>query len=143
VPRNLISESFTNNERVSFDPPDIRAFERLHARQILQGENALMLAILENAVEYFQKYVLAQNGMGQKLFQEAEEWFLDKNCDELFSFESICEIFGLHPDYIRHGLMSWKGARRKEHSLLERRWGRQKLAKARVAHTSLRFSRSL
>jgi len=102
-----------------------------------------MLAILENAVEYFQKYVLAQKGMGQKLFQEAEEWFLDKNCDELFSFESICEIFGLHPDYIRHGLMSWKGARRKEHSLLERRWGRQKLAKARVAHTSLRFSRSL
>jgi len=30
-----------------------------------------MLAILENAVEYFQNYVLAQKGMGQKLFQEA------------------------------------------------------------------------
>jgi len=142
VPRNLISESFTNNERVSFDPTDIRAFERLHARQILQGENALMLAILENAVEYFQKYVLAQKGMGQKLFQEAEEWFLDKNCDELFSFESICEIFGLHPGYIRHGLMSWKEARRMEHSFQGRRGGRKKLAKTRVAHTSLRFSRT-
>jgi hypothetical protein len=142
VPRNLISESFTNNERVSFDPTDIRAFERLHKGEVLQGEHALMLAILENAVEYFQKYVLAQNGIGQKLFQEAEEWFLDKNCDELFSFESICETLGLHPDYIRKGLMSWKEARRKEHSFQGRREGRKKLAKTRLAHTSLRFSRT-
>jgi hypothetical protein len=140
VPRNLISESFANNERVSFDPTDTRAFEKLHAREVLQGENALMLAILENAVEYFQKYILAQNGMGQKLFQEAEEWFLEKNCDELFSFESVCETLELHPDYIRQGLMSWKEARRKEHALQERRGGRK--AKTRIAHTSLRFSKT-
>ena len=37
-----------------------------------------MLAILENAVEYFQKYLFAQNEIGRKLFQEAEEWLLEK-----------------------------------------------------------------
>ena len=80
-----------------------------------------MLAILDNAVEYFQKYALAQNGMGKQLFQEAEDWFLGKHCDQLFSFEFICETLELHPDYIRQGLMSWKEIRRKEHSLQARR----------------------
>jgi hypothetical protein len=116
MPRNLISESFTSNGG-SFDPTDIGSFERLHTREVLQGEGALMLAILENAVEYFQKYLFAQNEIGRKLFQEAEEWLLEKNADHFLSFESICETLELHPDYIREGLMSWKERRRKEHSL--------------------------
>jgi hypothetical protein len=32
-----------------------------------------MLAVLESAVEDFQKYVLARNPSGKKLFQQAEE----------------------------------------------------------------------
>ena len=51
--------------------------------------------------------------MERKLFQEAEEWFLEKDSDELFSFGSICETLGLHPDHIRQGLMVWKEARLK------------------------------
>jgi hypothetical protein len=50
-----------------------------------------MFAVLESAVEDFRKYVLARKPSGKKLFQEAEEWFLDKDSDELFSFENICE----------------------------------------------------
>jgi len=142
VPRKFVSEFFTNNERVSFDPTDTRAFERLHTREVLEGENALMLAILENAVEYFQKYVLARNPRGKQLFQEAEEWFLEKNCAELFSFESICETLELHPDYIRQGLMSWMETRRKEHSFQAGRASQKKLAKTRVSPTSLRFSKT-
>jgi hypothetical protein len=142
VPRNLVSESFTNNERVSFDPTDTRAFERLHTREVLQGEGALMLAILENAVEYFQKYLFAQNDIGRKLFQEAEEWFLEKNADHFFSFESICETLELHPDYIREGLMSWKEKTRKEYSFQASRPSQKKLAKTRVSATSLRFPKT-
>src|SRR2546430_16835237 len=62
-----------------------------------------MLAVLGKAVEYFQKYVLAKDERGKKLFQEAEEWILDKNSAWLYSFENICEVFGLHPDYMRQG----------------------------------------
>jgi len=60
-----------------------------------------MLAALENAVEYFQKYVLARNLRGKQLFQEAEEWFLDKDGEAVYSFESICGTLGLHPDLMR------------------------------------------
>jgi hypothetical protein len=50
-----------------------------------------MLAVLESAVEDFQKYVLARHTSGKKLFQQAEEWFLDKDSEEAFSFQGICE----------------------------------------------------
>ena len=142
MPRNLISESFTSTERGLFDPTDIGAFERLHTREVLQGEGALMLAILENAVEYFQKYLFAQNDIGRKLFQEAEEWFLEKNADHFFSFESICETLELHPDYIREGLMSWKEKTLKEYSFQASRPSQKKLTKTRVSATSLRFPKT-
>ena len=76
-----------------------------------------MLAVLVDAIKHFQKNVLSKDERGRKLFREVEEWFLKKDCDELFSFEYICETLELHPDYLRQGLMSWKEARRKEHSV--------------------------
>ena len=94
----------------SFDPVDSGILERLSKKDILEGEEKLMLAVLGKAVEYFQKYVLAKDERGKKLFQEAEEWILDKNSDWLYSFENICEVFGLHPDYMRQGLLCWKEA---------------------------------
>jgi len=94
-----------------------------------------MLAILENAVEYFQKYIFAQNDIGRKLFQEAEEWFLEKNADLFFSFESICETLELHPDYIREGLMSWKEKTLKGYFFQASRPSQKKLAKTRVSAT--------
>ena len=76
---------------ISLDAADIGLIESVYKRTIRDGEERLMFAVLENAVEYFQKYVLARKPSGKKLFQEAEEWFLDKDSDELFSFENICE----------------------------------------------------
>jgi len=99
-----------------FDPMDSGILERLSKKDILEGEEKLMLAVLGKAVEYVQKYVLAKDERGKKLFQEAEEWILDKNSAWLYSFENICEVFGLHPDYMRQGLLCWKEARLKHHA---------------------------
>ena len=60
-----------------------------------------MLAVLDNAIECFQKYVLAQREREKRLF-EAEEWILEKIAIG-FSFENICETLQLYPDYIRQG----------------------------------------
>ena len=98
-----------------------------------------MLAVLENTVEYFQKYVLARNPRGKQLFREAEEWFLDKEAEALYSFESICETLGLHPDPIRKGL---KEAKLKLSSVEADHTGRPKLAKSRVKHPSIRLSKT-
>ena len=97
-----------NNGWSSFDPVDGGILERLSKKDTLTGEERLMLAVLEHAIEYFQKYVLAKNESEKKLFQEAEEWILNKDGDWLYSFENICEVLGLHPDYMRQGLMGGK-----------------------------------
>jgi hypothetical protein len=96
----------------------------------------------ENAVEYFQKYVLARKPNGKKLFQEAEEWFLEKDSDGLFSFENSCETLELHPDYIRQGLLVWKEAKLKLSSVGGHRAGRPKLSRTRVTQTSGRLSKT-
>src|SRR5512132_1336257 len=88
---------------ISLDPADIGLIESVYKKNIREGEERLMLAVLESAVEDFQKYVLARNPGGKQRFQEAEEWFLDKDSEALYSFENICETLGLHPDPIRRG----------------------------------------
>ena len=106
-----------------------------------EGEERLMLSVLESAVEDFQKYFLARHPSGKKLFREAEEWFLEKNSDELFSFGYVCETLGLHPDYIRKGLMVWKEAKLKTLSVEDHRQGRTKLHGTRIRHHPVRLSK--
>lgn len=74
----------------------------------LEPEKKLMLAVLEDAIACFQKYVFARDGKGKVLFQEAEEWVQEKSGDWLFSFANVCETLGFAPDYLRQGLMHWK-----------------------------------
>jgi len=127
---------------VSLDPADMGIIEAVYKKTIREGEERLMLAVLESAVEDFQKYVLARKPSGKKLFQQAEEWFLEKDSDELFSFENICETLGLHPDPIRKGLLVWKEAKLKLSSVEGHPAGRPKLARSPVKHPSIRLSKT-
>ena len=135
--RKTISEpSLGADMWISFDPLDGEIIERLSKKDIREGEEKLMLAVLASAIEHFQKHVLAKDEKGRELFQEAEEWFLEKDSDQLFSFEYICETLGLHPDYLRQGLLSWKEAKRKDKLIQARR---ANLARARIGRTSVRL----
>jgi hypothetical protein len=127
---------------ISLDAADIGLIESVYKKNLREGEERLMLAVLESAVEDFQKYVLARKPSGKKLFQQAEEWFLEKESEELFSFENICETLQLHPDYIRQGLMVWKEAKLKLSSADTDLAGRPKLARSRVTHPSIRLSKT-
>ena len=91
-------------------------FETFRRKSHLEPEKKLMLAVLEDAISCFQKYVFAREGKGKVLFQEAEEWVLDENSDWLFSFANICEVMGFDPAYIRRGLMRWKENKLSGHS---------------------------
>ena len=101
-----------------------------------------MLAVLENAVEHFQKYVLARKPSGKQLFREAEEWFLDKDGEALYSFENICETLGLHPDPIRKGLLVWKEAKLRLSTVDGQCAAPPKLPRATVKRPSIRLSKT-
>ena len=143
MPRKFISEqSLVTDRWISFDPLDDEIISKLFKKDIREGEEKLMLAVLADAIEDFQKYVFSKDQRGQKLFQEAEEWFLEKDDDQLFSFEYICATLQLHPDYIRRGLLSWKQSKLRTRSVERPRQGRTKLAKTRTKHPSIRLSRT-
>lgn len=72
------------------------------------GARGLMLAVLENAIEYFQAYAFAKDKKGTELFNEAEQWILEESGDGFFSFENICDVLGLNARHIRLGLLHWK-----------------------------------
>ena len=143
MPRKITYEqALVAHGWVALDPADTGVIEKLFKKDIREGEEKLMLAVLENAVEYFQKYVLARKPSGKMRFQEAEEWFLEKDSDELFSFENICDTLQLHPDYIRKGLLRWKEAKLNSRDVQPYPASRAKLARTRILHTSVRFSKS-
>ncbi|MBM4254330.1 MAG: hypothetical protein FJ147_00355 [Deltaproteobacteria bacterium] len=73
-----------------------------------EGERRLMLAILEDAVDCFQKYLGTRESRGRLLCSDAEEWFMSDDRSWLFSFVNVCEVLGLQPDFIREGLQDWK-----------------------------------
>lgn len=81
-----------------------------------EPEKALMLAVLAEAVDTYQRFAFSESWRGQALFREVEAWFWGKEPDSLFSFLSICEVFGLYPGFLRRGLMQWTANRRREAS---------------------------
>ena len=140
--RKLIFQPrLVTNGCLSMDPANEEIIEGVYKKSLREGEERLMLAVLESAVEDFQKYVFARNPRGKRLFQQAEEWFLEKDSDELFSFENICESLQLHPKYILQGLMAWKEAKLKTQFLEGHPHDRTKLASTRIRYHPVRFSK--
>ena len=77
----------------------------------LEPEKKLLMAVLEDAIACFQKYLFARHGKGKALFQDAEDWIMEENADGLFSFAHVCESLGFDPGYLRQGLLRWKEQR--------------------------------
>jgi len=96
------------------EPTDSGILENLSKRVIRDGEKRLMLAILENVMEDFQKYVLATDKKGKELFDAAEAWILETDSPAFISFNNICEHLELDPGYMRKGFMRWKEAKRSQ-----------------------------
>ncbi len=82
--------------------------QELRRKRVREGEEGLMLAILEEAIACFRKYVQARDERGKALFRDAEEWILERESEWIFSFDNICETLGINASYLRRGLIQWK-----------------------------------
>ncbi|MFN8642963.1 MAG: hypothetical protein U0802_15400 [Candidatus Binatia bacterium] len=74
----------------------------------VRGEKRLMLAVLEDALDCFQKDAVARDGHGQQLFDEAHQWIVSNDRGWFFSYENICETLEINPEYLRRGLQNWR-----------------------------------
>ena len=96
-----------------YDPSDgetLKAALRGHARD---AEKELMLAVLESAIEDFQKYAVAKDRKGKLLYQEAADWILETDREWFLSFNNICETLSLSPDQLRRALLRRRPTKRK------------------------------
>ncbi|MEK7643216.1 MAG: hypothetical protein AAB372_02105 [Patescibacteria group bacterium] len=76
-------------------------------RPRVERELALMLAVLEEAVDVYQKQAHVVRGRGRRLFTEAEEWLWTDDTTWLFSSRNICDNLGIDIEYLRRGLRQW------------------------------------
>ena len=74
----------------------------------LNPDKESMLAVLQDAVDCFQKNIRAQDSKEKTRFREVEEWIMAGEREEFFFFESICEILDINPSHLRRGLLQWK-----------------------------------
>jgi len=84
-------------------------FDMYQGRVSLDPEKALLLAILEDAIDSFQKYRSVRTRVGGERFREAEQWLLGDGDDWIFSFKNVCDLLGLDPNYVRRGLKRQMG----------------------------------
>jgi hypothetical protein len=74
----------------------------------LSSEKRLMLAVLRDALDCYQKYIFAYDRVGRELFKEAAAWIACTDADALFSFQNISETLDIEPEYFRRGLAEWQ-----------------------------------
>lgn len=78
----------------------------------LQPEKRLMLAVLEDAVAIYQRYVLSTRPLERQEFEETTAWIWSEDRRWPFSFLNVCDHLGLEPDRVRAGLTGWAERRR-------------------------------
>ncbi len=86
----------------------IQYFEAMRKKHLLEGEKRLILSVLEDAVECYMKCIDSATNKGQRLFREAEEWINLEDKRWVFSFDNVCEMLDINPEYMRAGLRRWK-----------------------------------
>lgn len=83
-------------------------FAALRRKAVQEPERRLVIAVLEDAVDCYQKYLGAKDRKGAQLFSDAEEWFLSSERSWPFAFENVCDLLGMNAEYLRRGLAGWK-----------------------------------
>ena len=84
-------------------------FDNLRRSEPVEPEKALLAAILEDAIHDYRKYKKARDREGKERFRAAAEWIMESAGDWIFSFNNVCELLNLDPDYVRRAIYARNG----------------------------------
>jgi hypothetical protein len=105
-----------------------RYFDTFRRGEYLEPEKVLLLAVLEDAVHCYRKFANARDRAGREQFRETEQWIMGGGEDWIFAFETLCELLGLDPDYVRRGLRETEAKPAAENNDRPRRHARHRQA---------------
>jgi hypothetical protein len=92
--------------------PNIVLPSQFFAHATPTPERLLLLAVLEEAIGTYQRYVIASDRRGLALFAEVEAWLASEDTDWMFSYVAICDELGVDAIYLRLGLRRWRDGHR-------------------------------
>jgi hypothetical protein len=89
------------------DDPVLRfEYYSMRTRTVLDGERALMFAVLVDALDTYVKTRYAKGHRKRAEFNEVDCWIRSRSTGSAFAFENICDSLGFNPDAIRFSLKS-------------------------------------
>jgi len=80
--------------------------ELTRRRSGLAGEQKLLFAVLEDAVECYLKHMKAKSRSRRLLFCEVDIWMSAKDGVGLFSYQTLCESLGIDAKALRTALVA-------------------------------------
>ena len=87
-------------------------FAALRRKGKQEPERRLVTALLQDAVECYQKHLYARDHKARQLFADAEEWIMSQDRCYFFSFENVCDLLEINPEFVRRGLVAWRERQR-------------------------------
>lgn len=79
-------------------------FSALRHRTGLDGERRLRLAVLEDGIECYLKNMNAKSRLRRILFFQVRDWMKADYGDGPFSFDLLCQEFGMDGSHVRNAL---------------------------------------
>ena len=110
-------------------------FEALKRKNLPTGEHRLLLALVQDAIDCFQKHIHSPDPKRRQLFLDAESWIGSDDDYEAYSFNNVCETLGMSPAYMRRGLLRWRDV--EQYNRASRRTAAQRSKRAGVRIQSL------
>jgi hypothetical protein len=71
-------------------------------------ERALAMAVLLDAIESYAKHARAQSTDGRRELADVRRWVHSHDRSWPFSFENVCDVFGLDPERLRSQLARYE-----------------------------------
>ena len=104
---NVVSDTFAHLLQPDTLLPS-QYFAALRRKGAHEPERRLVIAVLQDAVDCFQKHLRARDPKTRQLFLDAEEWIGSSDRSWPFSFENVCDLLQINPEYLRRGLTTWR-----------------------------------
>jgi hypothetical protein len=83
----------------------------------LTGEQRLMLALLTDAINVYQRGVLSADARMRRLYVDADRWIMaDRGDANALSFSTVCDALGINAPMLRRRIIAWKHAVNHRHA---------------------------
>lgn len=86
-------------------------FDGRKKNEAVEPLKRLMLAVLADAVHCYQTGFDTRTTSRRRAFLEAQQWLFGAGADGPFSFENVCYVLDITPDYLRQMLRNWRAGR--------------------------------